>query len=363
MRIALLPDGETANTIYRSIGPMLTLAERGHDVRQLELDRIDTWRETLRWCELLQIHRVCDGGVVELARTAKAAGAAVVWDDDDDVTKVPRGTKGYAAVGGARGRRRLAARASLFPSVDLVTTPSALLAEGFRSGGAPETRVIENYVIDKFLGPGSGSGSRLGRGRSARRRGDRDGDGPLRIGWVAGEEHRLDLEHVPLKPALERLLATHPHVQVATLGIDLRIPSDRYEHVPPVPFSRLLEQVARFDVGIAPLSPEVAISRMRSNVKVKEYAALGVPWLASPIGPYAGLGEREGGRLVPDDRWFEELDALVRHDRLRRKLAKRASRWGAGQLLSRNAGCWERAFAHAVEQAARPGAAPAAAVA
>ena len=289
MRIALLPDGETANTIYRSIGPLLTLAERGHDVRQLELERIDRWHEILRWCELLQIHRVCDGGAVQLAQAAQAAGAAVVWDDDDDVTKVPRGVKGHAEAGGAAGRKRLAARARLFESVDLVTTPSAALAEGFLAGGARETRVIENYVIDAFV---------------PRSVPERQGE-PLRIGWVAGGEHRFDLEEVPVRQALERLLDAHPHVHVATLGLDLRLASDRYEHVPAVPFPRLLAQVARFDVGIAPISPEVAISRARSSVKVKEYAAMGVPWLASPIGPYAGLGERQGGRLVADDRWFE----------------------------------------------------------
>ncbi|MCX6521415.1 MAG: hypothetical protein NTZ21_12190, partial [Actinobacteria bacterium] len=29
------------------------------------------------------------------------------------------------------------------------------------------------------------------------------------------------------------------------------------------------------------------------------HAAAGTPWLASPIGPYAGMGEAQGGRLVP----------------------------------------------------------------
>lgn len=336
MRIALLPDGETANTIYRSIGPLIALAERGHDVRQLELERIDTWHATLRWCELLHVHRVCDGGAVQVAQAAKAAGAAVVWDDDDDVTKVPRGTAGYAQVGGAKGRKRLAARTRLFESVDLVTTPSAVLAESFLAGGAPETRVIENYAIDAFARDA----------RAERRR-----DGLLRIGWVAGGEHRLDLEHVPVKRALERLLETHPHVQVATLGLDLGLASDRYEHVAPVPFSRMMGVVASFDVGIAPLSPAVAISRARSNVKLKEYAAMGVPWLASPIGPYAGLGERQGGRLVPDDRWYEELDRLVRDERARRKLAKRGVRWANGQRLRRNLDGWQAAVERAAELA------------
>ena len=64
-------------------------------------------------------------------------------------------------------------------------------------------------------------------------------------------------------------------------------------------------------------------------MKLKEYAAAGVPWLASPIGPYAGLGEQQGGRLVADDRWYEELVRLIEKPRERRKLAKRGAKWVA----------------------------------
>jgi hypothetical protein len=254
------------------------------------------------------------------------------------VTRVPKGTPGYAQAGGAKGRRRLTARTRMFGSVDLVTAPSARLAEAFRAGGASETQVIENYVIDDFV--------RGGRSREA-----------LRIGWVAAEEHRLDLEHIAVADALRRLLDTHPHVHVTTIGIGLDLHGDRYEHVPVVPLPRLIEQVARFAIGIAPLSPALALNAARSNVKLKEYAAAGVPWLASPIGPYAGLGERQGGRLVADDRWFEELDALVRGDRARRRLAKRAARWGRSQLLSRNVERWEQELGWAVERARVPAAA------
>jgi glycosyltransferase involved in cell wall biosynthesis len=338
VRIAFLPDGTTANAAYRSLGPMMTLAERGHDVRQLELERIDGWDELLRWCEVLHVHRVCDGGSVELARAAKAAGAAVVWDDDDDVTRVPRGASEYKNVGGLKGERRRAARSRMFASVDLVTTPSAHLAEAFQAGGARAAHVIENYVIDAFAQV------------------DRPARDELRIGWVAAGEHKLDLDHLPIVEALQRLLDTHPHVRVTTVGIRLGLRGDRYEHLPGVPLPRLIQQVSSFAIGIAPLSPALAINHARSSIKLKEYAAAGVPWLASPIGPYVGLGEGEGGRLVTDDRWFEELDALVRSDRARRRLAKRATRWGRKQLLSRNIDRWEHelqwAMAHAGESVA-----------
>jgi len=41
-----------------------------------------------------------------------------------------------------------------------------------------------------------------------------------------------------------------------------------------------------------------------------EYAASDLPWLALPVGPYAGLGEEQGGGLV-DDAWFDALERVV----------------------------------------------------
>src|SRR5215212_7817439 len=103
MRIAYLPDGASANAAYRSIGPMQALARRGHEVRQLDTTRSDGWAELLRWCELLQIHRVCEGGAVELARGARASGAAVVWDFVVMVRRPPRGVKGSGIAHGLAG--------------------------------------------------------------------------------------------------------------------------------------------------------------------------------------------------------------------------------------------------------------------
>lgn len=333
MRIALVPhDDSSINTIYRSIAPMSVLGARGHETHRLDNARLDGWDEALRWCDVLHVHRSCDEGTLQRVRAAKALGAAVVWDDDDDVTRVSKRTEAYRNAGGLNGARRLAVRRRLFRTVDLVTTTNERLAGVFREGGAPEVRVIENYVLDALLGS------------CAARSG-------VRVGWVAGGEHQLDLERIPVRAALQRLLDEHPQLHVTAIGVNLALRSDRYEHIPVVQFPQLLPHLSSFDIGIAPLSPDLHINHMRSDIKLKEYAAVGVPWLASPIGPYAGMGEREGGRLVPDDRWYEELDALIRSARARRKLAKRAGKWGRQQFMSANIAHWEESLEEAIARA------------
>ncbi|MFL5816288.1 MAG: hypothetical protein ACJ76L_01675 [Conexibacter sp.] len=332
MRIVFLLDGWTVNAWYRLVAPLQALEAMGHQVRELTLEEHRLWDELLLWGELLLIHRSSRLETVRLARRAQQLGVPIVWDDDDDLTKVPKGSAAYRNAGGLRGQQLLRERAKLFELVDLVTTPSDQLGRSYLRGGAPDVCVMENYVIDEFL----------------RVQPPRDGTW---IGWVASEEHRFDLQHIPITAALARLLDAHQDVHVKTIGVRLPLRHPRYVHVPGIPPRELLGEISTFDVGIAPLSTKVAINHSRSNVKVKEYAAVGVPWLASPIGPYVGLGEDEGGRLVADDRWYEELDALVSNPRERQNLAERAARWGQGQLLSENIEDWEEEFLDLVENA------------
>jgi len=334
MRIALVPHGQSVNSAYRSIVPLFELANRGHEIQQTDYKR-PAARALARWCDVLHIHRWCEEEIVKLAHAAKASGAAVVWDDDDDSLRPQEGATKGRLMRGRDASIRLAARRRLFRIADLVTTTNQRLAEVFKADGARDVLVIENYVLDGMLSP------------------RRPHDG-IRIGWPALTEHELDLEHIPLVSAIDDLLEVHPDVEVTTIGVELPgLRSERYRHLQRMPPLDLMQQIATFDIGLAPLASQLRINHNRSSIKVKEYAALGLPWLASPIGPYERLGEREGGRLVADDRWFEELDALVRDERTRQKLAKRAGSWGFSQRLSRNLEHWERAFRYAVGQARR----------
>src|SRR4029077_15407965 len=116
-----------------------------------------------------------------------------------------------------------------------------------------------------------------------------------------------DFEQLQLRETLERLLTRHQHLEVISIGLGLGLRSRRYRHFPITLYGELPDLLVHFDIGIAPIA-DVRFTRSRSTIKVKEYAAMGVPWLASPIGPYVGLGEEQGGRLVADDRWYEELE-------------------------------------------------------
>lgn len=331
MRIAYLAESNSGNGFYRGIGPMTTLGQlRGHRVRRLPDDTHVPVAE-VRDVDLLFVHRFADEHAQRLVREAKEHGAAVVWDNDDDMGAIPKGTVAHKRFGGIHWERRLVGMRRIFELADLVTAPSAALAQRLAELGARRTQVIQNHLPDQFLQPEP-------RTRSG-----------VTIGWVAGLEHAMDAERLPIRATLQRLLDERPDLHVVTFGLRLGLESDRYRARDIVRLLELCARVAEFDIGIAPLA-DLEFNRARSNIKLKEYAAAGVPWLASPIGPYAGMGERQGGRLVADDRWHGELTRLLDKPRDRRKLAKRGRKWAAEETLTKHAGEWDDALTATVQR-------------
>ena len=335
MRIAAITVEAIVNTIYRVIVPMQALAQRGHQVHVEERNVIADagW---LRDVDLVHFTRHSSRESQRAARWLKANGVAVVWDNDDDLIALPKDNPRHAEQSGMRGQAIWAGMKQMMRCADLVTTPSEVLAERYRAAGADDVRVLGNYLPPVFSRPA------------------RVPESPgVTLGWLAAYEHMTDFERLRLRPTLTRLLAQHPTLKIATVGVNLGLESPRYRHTPITPYGELPAHLARFDVGIAPLA-DIRFNRARSDVKVKEYAACGVPWLASRVGAYAGLGEEQGGRLVPDDRWHEEIERLVTDAVERRRLSLAASRWAAEQRIERHVDRWERAFEDVVARVAAP---------
>lgn len=335
MRITVVSDAELVNSNYRAYQPMGVLARRGHEltVNRPGERRFDP--ASLLASDVVHIHRYADPEMLEMVQRARAAGVGVVWDNDDDITSIPRSNPHYRRLGGpANSARVRQAIGRMVASVDVVTTPSEALADQYRAAGAADVRVLENFLPPEF-----------GSAKPVKH------DGVV-IAWLAGLEHQADYQQLRLKETFEHLLDAHPDVRFMSIGLGLGLPAERYEHLPLVDFLDLARTLARADVGVAPLA-DIPWNRARSNIKLKEYAAAGLPWLASPVGPYLGLGEQQGGRLVADDDWSGALDELIVNARARRKLAKRAAKWAKGQAVERHAHLWERALEDARTSAAR----------
>jgi glycosyltransferase involved in cell wall biosynthesis len=331
VRIALLSNPDLVNSNYRAWLPLRALERRGHELIENTRER-PLPAPLLLDLDVVHVHRVTTPELLVIARELHAAGVGLVWDNDDDVTAVPKTNPLYAQFGGHRSREALAAVREMVRLADVVTTPSETLAEQYRELGARDVRVLENYLPRNFL-----------KVRNHKHEG-------VVVMCLAALEHQVDYQQLGLRDTLARLLDAHPELRVVSFGLGLGLPSERYENVKSVAFLDLARRLSFADIGIAPLV-DIQWNRARSNVKLKEYGAAGLAWLASPVGPYLEMGERQGGRLVPDDRWYEEIERLVVDRRARRKLAKRAHRWARGEGVERHAERWEAALRDAMERA------------
>jgi hypothetical protein len=77
----------------------------------------------------------------------EAGGGASNADDGRGSSRSRRSSRRF--VSGTRNFERLLAK---LPEVDLVTTPSEALADRFEVPGAPTTEVIDDYLLDQFVG-------------------------------------------------------------------------------------------------------------------------------------------------------------------------------------------------------------------
>jgi hypothetical protein len=332
MRLGFILDPAVANSRYRVIFPMRALQARGHTVVWPDYVDLDVPMRHLLGCDLVHCFRREERNA-DLEALAMR-GVAISVDNDDDLGELDA----IDGVSRLRSRQTFAKRAARLAAqarkADLVTTPSPVIAEKYQRSGIGNVVVIENYLD---------AGMECFGHRSKH-------DGVV-VGWIAGVEHAVDVAPLGISETIARLLERHDSLSVVTVGVKLDLRSERYQHVPRVHFDDLLKTVSRIDIGIAPLV-DSPFNRARSNVKLKEYAAGGAAWLASPLAPYAGLGEKQGGTLVRDGEWLDAIEHLILNPRRRRRLARRALRWAKTQTIDRHASPWEAAFERAIGLAA-----------
>ena len=250
----------------------------------------------------------------------RSTGIRLIYDLDDDLLEVPS-THPEAA--------RLAALAPavarMLAGADRVTVSTAALARRIGRVRA-DVVVLENALDERLWGdPWAG---RLRRG------------GVVRVLYMGTATHGADFAMVA--PALERLHRAFPgQIAFDMIGVtatgDLPVWVNRVS--PPVAaasypgFVNWIVQQGAWDIGIAPLRRD-RFNDAKSAIKAMEYAALGLPVIASAVPAYRGsVADGLGGMLVgnTETEWFGALSRLVRDPVLRARLAAGGRAWLAAR--------------------------------
>jgi glycosyltransferase involved in cell wall biosynthesis/SAM-dependent methyltransferase len=282
-------------------------------------------------------------GAIDLARRA---GVRVVFDVDDlmfepelartsviDGIRTQQLTEEQVAHHYARVR-------STMLSADMATVPTEELAiEARRRLGLPALVLPNGYDEHAYR-----------RSRLAMRRHRQKSDSAVRIGYAGGSRtHQRDF--AVAADAIAQVLRARPQTQLVLFrDADRTTPYLDIEEFPAfrglenriewrnlVPLSRLPDEIARFDINIAPLEVGNPFCEAKSELKFFEAALVDVPTIASPTGPFRrAIRDGVTGFLAADTaRWFEVAIALVDEPDLRYRVARAAHRdvlWTYGPL-------------------------------
>jgi glycosyltransferase involved in cell wall biosynthesis len=322
----------TAAAYYRGVYPLEAMMKKGHQVVWPEDTSGDARLAELEDCDVVYVFRRSEDALRRALSKLAARGVGIVWDTDDDLSAIPRRSPSYRTHGALRGQKRFAETLRMARLAHVVMTSTEVIRAKYENAGIAGIEVFDNHLPAKLK----------------RKRVKHDG---LIIGWIAGMEHTEDAIELGVRDTLSAVLARHPDVRVESIGVDLGLP-ERYTRHTVVHFNELPDHMARYDLGLAPIV-DIPFNLARSNIKVKEYAASEVPWLASARGSYAGLGEAQGGVLVPDDGWVAALEDLIADGRRRKKLAKAGRAWAKTQTVDRVAGRFEGILREAIARAAQ----------
>lgn len=142
------------------------------------------------------------------------------------------------------------------------------------------------------------------------------------IGWLGATPWRsMDLEQLAgfFDDYIEKRDLTFHHAghiawappAFSRLGIQNK---KRLSVSPMVPLYELPNVYANFDIGIVPLN-DIPFNRAKSYIKGLEYAAAGIPFVASALPEYEYLSERGIGRVATTPKeWMRSFDELLDFD-------------------------------------------------
>jgi GT2 family glycosyltransferase/glycosyltransferase involved in cell wall biosynthesis len=254
-----------------------------------------------------------------LAAQARATGAKLYYDLDDDLLNIPRDHPDAAVL---RPKAKVVQRMLRHAYRVLVSTSA--LADRLRK--QRDDAVVVGNALDERLW-----------GTSPPLRGDGPHQGPVRILCMGTSTH--DADFAMIEPALARLAdAFGGRVQIDMLGFSSRKklpPWVRRLGMPPTAsasypgFVSWITHQPAWDIGLVPLV-DSGFNRCKSALKTLDFGALGLALLASDVAVYQGsVADGAGGMLVPntEDAWYLALCRLVRDTHLRRRLGQGA--WDA----------------------------------
>lgn len=312
---------------YRCVLPAQALRKLGHEASWSQyLDPSIKARD--HGYDILVGQRISEPGPSFLwQRLAREGTVKCVFELDDDFWHIDPANKDAHTYYTPESLDRFVKNIEV---ADLVTVSTSTLAEVVAQWN-PNVVVLSNHIPARLL----------------------DAPAPVvadvvTIGYTASPSHQRDFGEVakPLKRVLQRY---RDFAMFHMIGADFtpRVFSTK-SHTIHTPWIASVDNYfdnIDFHVGLAPLfaSP---FNESKSYIKVLEYAALGIPAVASDVGPYRRAKDDGAPVLLsrsPKD-WETNLKSLIDSSQRRRELGEQARAWASKHTIDNGAANWEKAY-------------------
>jgi glycosyltransferase involved in cell wall biosynthesis len=332
---------DTPGNHYRVVRYVEAANAAGWQASWIRLDQLPQHSDEIERADILIIWRAPWGKSVEdVVRVARRAGAKIVFDIDDllidpDLARVEV-IDGIRTTGTTEHQWREACAGfhSTMLAADYCTAPTEELAAHMHRFSVPAMVLPNGFDRTSY---------QVSR-RSVRRRRQEKPDEMVRIGYAGGTRtHQRDFSVAA--EAIATVLRERPSCRLVLFRLQIgqatilptieikEFPSlqgieDQIEWRTTVPVAQLPEEMARFDINIAPLETGNIFCEAKSELKFFEGALLDVPTIASPTGPYKrAISNGVTGFLADSyEDWYTSLLRLVDEPALRHRIARAAHR-------------------------------------
>jgi len=300
---------------YRVTWPLYTLTERGHNVRIIQTAFNKRMSSHDLVCDVLIIQRQNDPVIYDIVDSIpESIRPVTVYEIDDLNWKLPTSMGASPAL----AKDLLRTVPPMMERADFVIASTPELAEECRRYNDRVSTVLNSIdfhirdwtavhpPVDKI------------RGRKV-------------IGWSGSGWHGGDLE--VMGSALRDVLLAHPGWCFVTQGDEpeirkwlprLKLPRQQVVILPWMNIDEHPSIYSLFDIGIAPLQSS-EYNRCKSELKLMELGAAGVPYVASRVTPYSRFHRLSigcGGFLASDKiDWASSLETLIRYPEVRKSMS------------------------------------------
>jgi glycosyltransferase involved in cell wall biosynthesis len=254
------------------------------------------------------------------------ATAKLVYEIDDDVFNVTQvNWEAYGVYSRRDVQDAVAHAAEVANLVTVTTEPLAEVMRAYNGNVAVLPNYLPAYVADLPRDPG-----RV-------------------VGWAGGASHAHDMAVIagPVRKFLDR----NPAWSMRLQGTDYR-PTIRHQRTTFVPWIDITKDAPGFyraidwDIGLAPLAPGGMFNRSKSYIKALEYAARGIPVLATDAEPYRDfvIDGVTGFLIRYDHEWLKRLDELANDDVLRTEMGAAARDHARKYVIEDHWQAWQEAY-------------------